>query len=74
MEIKRKVNEQLCEGRLRKRNKLRANLLNNDPNRKKFWRFIKTQIKKAGNIPALENKVRDRHNNSKFVLKSIERG
>ena len=74
MEIKGKVNEQLCEGRLRKRNKLRANLLNNDPNRKKFWRFIKTQIKKAGNIPALENKVRDRHNNSNFVLKSIERG
>ena len=55
--VKQEVSDSISKGRLRLRNKLRARLLTKDPNRKKFWRFIKTQIKRAGHIAAIENKV-----------------
>ena len=45
--------------RFRKRNKLRAKLIGADPNKKVFWKFLKNQVKSAGYISALLNKVRD---------------
>ena len=43
--------------RVRKRRQLRAKLLLDDPNRKKFWRFVRNQVKKIGQIGALRDKV-----------------
>ena len=44
------------EVKLGQRQKLRNKLLSADPTRKKFWRFLKSQLKAAGNITALKNK------------------
>ena len=44
------------EVRIRKRTKLRKKLLMQDPNRKKFWRLMKGQMKALGKITAMLNK------------------
>lgn len=41
---------------LQRKHRVRSKLLLADPTRKKFWRFLKNQIKAAGNISALKNK------------------
>ena len=42
--------------KLDQRNRLRSRLLLKDPTRKRFWRFLKSQIKSAGNISAAYDK------------------
>ena len=42
--------------KLDQRNRLRSRLLLADPTRKRFWRFLKSQIKCAGNISAAYDK------------------
>ena len=54
--LKDKVKESIMEVKLGQRQKLRNKLLSADPTRKKFWRFLKSQLKAAGNITALKNK------------------
>ena len=56
-ELKTKVDKDISDLRIKRRNKLRAKLLNEDPNRKLFWKCLKNQVKKAGSISALLNKV-----------------
>ena len=41
---------------LQRKHRVRSRLLLADPTRKKFWRFLKNQIKAAGNISALKDK------------------
>ena len=57
--LKTKVDKDISDLRLRKRNKLRAKLIGADPNKKVFWKFLRNQVKSAGSISALLNKVRD---------------
>ena len=46
------IKDDLVSLKLEKRHRLRSKLLLGDPSRKKFWRFLKNQIKSAGNITA----------------------
>ena len=64
--LKEKVKESIVEVKLDQRQKLRNKLLSADPTRKKFWRFLKSQMKAAGNITALKNKE------SKMVFEQSE--
>lgn len=64
--LKEKVKESIVEVKLGQRQKLRNKLLSADPTRKKFWRFLKSQMKAAGNITALKNKE------SKMVFEQSE--
>ena len=50
--LKQEISNSLAKIRLTKRQKLRSKLLKADPNRKKFWRFLKSQVKCAGSITA----------------------
>jgi hypothetical protein len=54
--MKAEIKESLGALRLHRRSRLRSKLLLADPTRKKFWRFLKGQIKAAGQISALTNK------------------
>ena len=54
LEIKNSIND----FKLRKRHRLRSRLLRADPTRKRFWRFLKNQIKAAGQITALYKVIR----------------
>ena len=54
--IKSEIRDSKADFMLQRRNRLRSKLLLADPTRKKFWRFLKSQIKAAGNITALKNK------------------
>ena len=54
--LKDQVNDSIASIRLGRRQRLRNTLLKADPTRKKFWRFLKGQMKRAGNITALNNK------------------
>ena len=54
--MKAEIKESLGTLRLHRRSRLRSKLLLADPTRKKFWRFLKGQIKAAGQISALTNK------------------
>ena len=51
------VKESIADVKLARRHKLRSKLLRADPTRKKFWRFLRSQISSAGNISALYNKT-----------------
>ena len=55
--LKTLVKDSISEVRLSRRQRLRTKLLKADPSRKKFWRFLKNQIKSAGNITALNDKT-----------------
>ena len=54
--LRSEIHDNKAEFLLQRRYRLRSKLLLADPTRKKFWRFLKSQIKAAGNISALKNK------------------
>ena len=47
------LKDHISDIKLQKRSRLRSKLLRADPTRKRFWRFLKSQIKSAGTITAL---------------------
>ena len=51
--LKSLIKDTICEYQLKHRYRVRSKLLLADPSRKKFWRFLKSQIKTAGNISAM---------------------
>ena len=51
--LKHQIKDCISEVKLLKRHRLRSKLLRSDPSKKKFWRFLKSQIKSAGSITAL---------------------
>ena len=55
-EQKQEIRDCISDYKIRRRHRLRSKLLRADPSRKRFWRFLKSQIKAAGQISAL-NKV-----------------
>ena len=50
---KQEIRDCISDLKIRKRQRLRSKLLRADPSRKRFWRFLKSQIKGAGQISAL---------------------
>ena len=50
--VKSEIKDLMCDFKLQRRHKLRNKLLLKDPSRKKFWRFLKSQICAAGTITA----------------------
>ena len=50
---KQEIRDCISNYRIKKRQSLRSKLLRADPSRKRFWRFLKSQIKGAGQISAL---------------------
>ena len=54
--LKSEIRDHKADFLLQRRYRLRSKLLLADPTRKKFWRFLRSQIKAAGNISALRNK------------------
>ena len=54
-QLKIEVKDALAGVKLQQRHHLRSKVLRADPSRKKFWRFLKSQIKSAGNITAAYN-------------------
>ena len=57
--LKTQIKDKISGIKLQRRSRLRSQLLLADPNRKKFWRFLKGQMKTAGNITALATKDGD---------------
>ena len=55
--MKAQIKESLSMHKLHRRSRLRSKLLLADPTRKKFWRFLKSQTKRAGHITALSNQA-----------------
>ena len=70
--LKQKIKDSKADFLLDRRHRLRSKLLLADPTRKKFWRFLKSQIKAVGNISALQNKeeimVFEQHQIEEVVL------
>ena len=54
-DLRMSIRDRVSDFKLQKRNRLRSKLLKSDPTRRRFWRFLKSQIKSAGNITALKN-------------------
>ena len=50
MAIKLEIKSLICDLKLKRRHKLRSKLLRADPSRRKFWSFIRNQMKVAGAI------------------------
>ena len=50
--MKAEIKDLISDVKLRRRSHIRTKLLRDDPTRKKFWRFLKNQIKTAGTISA----------------------
>ena len=50
---KLQLKDHISDIKLQKRSRLRSKLLRADPTKKRFWRFLKSQIKSAGTITAL---------------------
>ena len=74
--LKQQVQDALANFKLGKRNRLRSYLLLSDPSRKLFWKFLKSQTRKAGKISALRldgqlvfNQKGKRNENIKFSEK-----
>ena len=55
-DLKMQIKEKISVVKLKRRSRIRSRLLLGDPTRKKFWRFLKGQMKAAGSISALTNK------------------
>ena len=55
--LKRQIKDKISVIKLQRRSRIRSKLLLGDPTRKKFWRFLKGQMKAAGSISALTNKA-----------------
>ena len=51
--LKAQIRDSIADVKLQRRHRLRTKLLKADPSRKKFWSFLKSQIKAAGNISAV---------------------
>ena len=51
--LKQQIKDKMSDFKLRKRQHLRSKLLKADPSRKRFWKFLKNQIKSAGQISAV---------------------
>ena len=70
--MKEAIKDTIFDYKLHRRHRLRSKLLLADPTRKKFWRFLKGQIKSAGNITAVYDKtgkmVFDQHEIEEAVL------
>ena len=56
-QLKAEIRDDLAGMKLRRRHHLRSRVLRDDPCRKKFWRFLKSQIRGAGNITAAYDKT-----------------
>ena len=56
-QLKAQIKDSILDHKLQKRSKLRSKLLRADPSRKRFWRFLKGQIKSAGHTTALKNQA-----------------
>ena len=54
--MKVQIKDLILEVRLGRRQRLRNKLLKADPTRRLFWKFLKNQIKAAGNITAINDK------------------
>ena len=52
------IKDMISDHKLRRVHHIRSKILKNDPNRKKFWRFLSTQIKSAGNITGIYDSSR----------------
>ena len=74
--LKTLVKENISTVKLQRRSKLRSKLLNADPTRKRFWRFIKHNIKSAGQISAVynqtDNMVFEQHEIEDAILSHFE--
>ena len=55
--LKSDIKDRIAGVKLRQQHHIRSKVLKADPHRKKFWRFLKTQIKTAGNITAAYDKA-----------------
>ena len=66
--LKHQIQDSISGIKLHRRHRLRSKLLLADPSRKKFWRFLKNQIKSAGTISA----VYDTSGNMVFDQNEIE--
>ena len=62
------LREKITELKLQKRKKLRVKLLQADPTRRKFWRFLRQQTKSVGKISALMD-----NNKMVFEQKEVEK-
>ena len=51
--LKQQIKDKISDFKLRKRQHQRSKLLKADPSRKRFWKFLKSQIKSAGQISAV---------------------
>ena len=51
--LKLRIRDSISEVKIQKRARLRSRLLKGDPTRKRFWRFLKDQMKSAGSITAV---------------------
>ena len=49
-DLKIEIKTKICDVKMRRRHRLRSKTLKADPSRKKFWSFIKNQMKSAGSI------------------------
>ena len=67
-QLRAEIKDDLVGIRLQRRQRIRCRVLRDDPCRKKFWRFLKSQIKSAGNITA----VYDKAGNMVFEQSEIE--
>ena len=54
-QLRANIRDAIGETKLQQRHNLRSKLLRSDPTRKKFWRFLKSQMKSAGCITAAYN-------------------
>ena len=52
MQLKQNIRDHIHKHKVKKRHRIRSKILKNDPSRKKFWSFLKNQMKTAGNITA----------------------
>ena len=53
--MKADIKDKISRTKIQRRSHLRSKLLLEDPTRKKFWRFVRGQIKAAGSITALSD-------------------
>ena len=51
--LNRQIQDSISGFRIRKRNRFRSKALQDDPTRRKFWRFLRSQSKQSGVITAL---------------------
>ena len=54
--MKLDIKDKITKMKLQRRSRLRSRLLLADPTRKRFWRFVRGQIKAAGSITALTDR------------------